>query len=39
VLVPHLAYFTVETLERSLAIALDNISRLREGRELVHRVA
>jgi phosphoglycerate dehydrogenase-like enzyme len=39
VLVPHLAYFTVETLERSLTIALDNISRLREGRELGHRVA
>jgi phosphoglycerate dehydrogenase-like enzyme len=39
VLVPHLAYFTVETLERGLVIALDNINRLREGRELVHRVA
>jgi hypothetical protein len=28
----------METLERSLAVALDNCRRLAEGRDLVHRV-
>lgn len=36
---PHVAYFTLGTLERSLAVALDNIRRLRDSRDLVHRVA
>lgn len=36
---PHVAFFTLGTLERSLAIAVDNIRRLRDGRELMHRVA
>jgi phosphoglycerate dehydrogenase-like enzyme len=38
VLAPHLAWLTMETLERSLAVALDNCRRLAEGRDLVHRV-
>ncbi len=38
VLAPHVAWFTRETLERSLAIAAGNIRRLREGGELMHRV-
>lgn len=39
VLAPHVAFFTVGTLERCLAIAVENIRRLRDGRELMHRVA
>jgi phosphoglycerate dehydrogenase-like enzyme len=39
VLAPHVAWFTRETLERSLVVAVDNCRRLRDGRELVHRVA
>jgi phosphoglycerate dehydrogenase-like enzyme len=39
VLVPHLAWRTAETLERSLAVAVENCRRLRAGRELLHRVA
>lgn len=39
VLAPHVAFFTLGTLERSLAVAIENISRLREGRDLLHRVA
>ncbi|MEQ8586502.1 MAG: 2-hydroxyacid dehydrogenase [Thalassobaculaceae bacterium] len=39
VLVPHVAFFTLGTLERSLAVAVENINRLREGRDLLHRVA
>jgi phosphoglycerate dehydrogenase-like enzyme len=35
---PHLAWLTQETLERSLAVALDNVERLRDGRDLLHRV-
>jgi len=36
---PHLAWLTQETLERSLMAALDNVRRLRDGRDLVNRVA
>lgn len=36
---PHVAFFTLGTLERSLEIAVENIRRLRDGRELMHRVA
>jgi phosphoglycerate dehydrogenase-like enzyme len=39
VLAPHLAWLTPETLARSLTVAVDNCRRLREGRDLVHRVA
>lgn len=39
VLAPHVAFFTLGTLERSLAVAAENITRLREGRDLLHRVA
>jgi len=38
VLAPHLAWLTMETLERSLAVALDNCRRLADGRDLVHRI-
>lgn len=38
VLAPHVAFFTLGTLERSLAVVSENISRLRDGRELLHRV-
>ena len=36
---PHLAWLTQETLERSLAAALDNVRRLQAGRTLNNRVA
>lgn len=36
---PHLAWLTQETLERSFAIALENVRRLRDGQSLLHRVA
>jgi phosphoglycerate dehydrogenase-like enzyme len=36
---PHLAWLTVETLERSVGAALDNVRRLTEGRPLLNRVA
>jgi len=36
---PHLAWLTQETLARSLALALDNVQRLRRGAELLNRVA
>lgn len=39
VMTPHIAWLTVETLARSIAIAADNVRRLRDGRELLHRVA
>jgi phosphoglycerate dehydrogenase-like enzyme len=35
---PHLAWLTRETLERSIAAALDNVNRLRAGMALVNRV-
>lgn len=38
VLAPHLAWLTPETLERSLAVAVENCRRLREGAPLLHRV-
>ncbi len=38
VLAPHLAWLTMETLERSLEVAVDNCRRLAEGRELRHQV-
>ena len=36
---PHLAWLTVETMERSIGAALDNVRRLTEGRPLLNRVA
>ena len=38
VLMPHVAWLTPETLDRSLAVAVENMRRLRDGRELLHRV-
>jgi len=35
---PHLAWLTVETLERSIATATQNVERLRAGKPLLHRV-
>jgi phosphoglycerate dehydrogenase-like enzyme len=39
VLMPHVAWLTPETLDRSLEVAVDNMRRLRDGRELLFRVA
>ncbi len=39
VLAPHIAWLTVETLDRSLAVAVENCRRLDDGRDLLHRVA
>jgi len=39
VLTPHIAWLTRETLLRSLAVAKENCQRLREGEELLFRVA
>lgn len=39
VLMPHVAWLTPETLDRSLDVAVENMRRLRDGRELLHRVA
>jgi phosphoglycerate dehydrogenase-like enzyme len=39
VLAPHLAWLTVETLERSLEVAVENCRRLALGEPLLHRVA
>lgn len=36
---PHLAWLTQETLERSLAVAQQNVERLRSGKPLLHLVA
>lgn len=36
---PHLAWLTGETLDRSIAAALENVRRLREGLPLLNRVA
>ncbi|MDW8467669.1 MAG: 2-hydroxyacid dehydrogenase [Burkholderiales bacterium] len=36
---PHLAWLTPETIERSLAPALENVRRLEAGLPLLHRVA
>ena len=38
VLMPHIAWLTPETLDRSLDIAVENMRRLRAGGELLHRV-
>ncbi|OHC82649.1 MAG: hydroxyacid dehydrogenase [Rhodospirillales bacterium RIFCSPLOWO2_12_FULL_67_15] len=38
VLAPHVAWLTMETLERSLAVAVENCRRLRAGTPLLHRV-
>ena len=38
VLMPHVAWLTPETLDRSLDVALDNMRRLRDGAELRFRV-
>jgi phosphoglycerate dehydrogenase-like enzyme len=35
---PHVAWLTQETLGRSLAVAMENCRRLRDGEELLHRV-
>jgi phosphoglycerate dehydrogenase-like enzyme len=39
VLAPHVAWLTPETLERSLGMAIENCTRLRENRPLVNQVA
>jgi phosphoglycerate dehydrogenase-like enzyme len=39
VLTPHVAWLTQETLTRSFDIALENTRRLRDGRDLLFRVA
>ena len=38
VLAPHLAWLTVETLDRSLAVVKENCRRLAASQELLHRV-
>jgi phosphoglycerate dehydrogenase-like enzyme len=35
-LAPHVSWLTMETLERSIAVAVKNCERLRDGRELLH---
>lgn len=35
---PHIAWLTAETLDRSVATALENVRRLRAGEPLLHRV-
>ncbi|HEX7008143.1 MAG TPA: NAD(P)-dependent oxidoreductase, partial [Alphaproteobacteria bacterium] len=37
-LAPHLAWLTVETFDRSLAVAVENCRRLAGGEPLLHRV-
>jgi phosphoglycerate dehydrogenase-like enzyme len=39
VLMPHVAWLTQETLTRSFDVALENVRRLRDGRDLLFRVA
>ena len=39
VLTPHVAWLTQETLTRSFEVALENVRRLRDGRDLLFRVA
>ena len=36
---PHVAWLTQETFERSLAVALENVKRLKSGASLLNRVA
>ena len=38
VVMPHIAWVTPETLERSLGIAFENCRRVRDGEDLLHRV-
>ncbi len=38
VVAPHLAWLTMETLDRSLAVAKENCRRLSAGEELLHRI-
>jgi phosphoglycerate dehydrogenase-like enzyme len=38
VVAPHVAWLTVETLDRSLAVAVENCRRLRVGKPLLHQV-
>ena len=38
VITPHLAWFTAETLQRSVSVFAENCRRLREGEELLNRV-
>ena len=38
VVMPHIAWLTPETLERSIVIAFDNCRRLKDGENLLHRV-
>lgn len=38
VVMPHVAWLTPETLERSLGIALENCRRIRQGEEILFRV-
>jgi phosphoglycerate dehydrogenase-like enzyme len=38
VVTPHIAWLTPQTLERSLAVGLENCRRLRDGEPLLHRV-
>lgn len=38
VMTPHVAWLTSETIDRSLAIAVENCTRLRDGRTLLHEV-
>jgi len=37
-LAPHVSWLTRETLARSIAVAAQNCDRLREGRDLLHRI-
>lgn len=39
VLAPHVAWLTVETWERSFAVAVENCRRIANGGDLLHRVA
>jgi len=36
---PHVAWLTADTLRRSIAVAVENARRLRDGEPLLHRVA
>ena len=38
VLMPHVAWLTPETLDRSLEVAIENMRRLRDGGDLLFRV-
>jgi len=38
-LTPHVAWLTAETLDRSIAAAVENCQRLQDGRTLLNRVA